>query len=91
MIDLNNMTTLDLWKLRFEVDKKLGCVDFVCVTVKDIRQELKFLEDCGSKPLDVTDENIFEILEYVERKTDTDMRTEIMYRVLDLLTGNEEL
>jgi len=89
MIDLNNMTALDLWKLRFAVDKKLGCVDFLCVTVADIRQELEALEKCGAEPLCVTDEEIFDMLEWVERKTDTSMRLEIMHRVIDVLLGEE--
>ena len=85
--NLDQMTTDELYRLRRDINDKLGFYDLLTLTVEDIQDHLAETES----DIDVTDDNIREALAYVCRKYDGNDYIHALEWTVNVLESNAEV
>ena len=84
--NLDQMTTDELYRLRRDINDKLGFYDLLTLTVEDIQDHLAETES----DIDVTEDNIREALAYVCRKYDGNDYIHALEWAVNVLESNAE-
>jgi len=85
--NLDQMTTEELYRLRFELNKKLGFFEMVTLSVDDIKDHLAEVES----EISVTDDDIRQALAYVSRKYDGNDYIHALEWAVDILERDAEV
>jgi len=85
--NLDQMTTDELYRLRRDINDKLGFYDLLTLTVEDIQDHLAETES----NLDVTEDGIRQALAYVCRKYDGNDYIHALEWAVDILERDAEV